>query len=326
MTDRKIKVFFLGSGIIAVPSLVALQNAPDIDLVGVGTQPDKKAGRGNKMTPTPVGQKADELGLEPWKIDNINNQDYLNRLHSLQPDFIVVIAFGQLLKESVLELPAISCINVHASILPKYRGASPINASILAGDKKTGITFMKMEKGLDSGPVFKVLEVEIDEKDNTETLQDKLAELSALNIATILKNILNGKLTSVEQDHNLATHCKKIKKTDALIDWDVDARTVKSRIHGYFPWPVAYFFLEGPKGSKRISIVSARTCEEKTDEESGTVLDGGKNQWLMACGNNTVLEILKVKPEGKQVMAGSDFLRGSQIQAGDNLKIRSLTN
>ena len=324
MTDRKIKVFFLGSGIIAVPSMMALFNDPNIDLLGVGTQPDKKAGRGNKMTPTPVGQKADELGLSPWKIDNINNQDYLNQLHSLQPDFIVVIAFGQLLKEPVLELPSISCINAHASILPKYRGASPINASILAGDKKTGITFMQMERGLDSGPVFKILEVEIDENDNTETLQDKLAELSALNIASILKSISIGKLTSVEQDHSLATHCKKIKKTDALIDWDVDAQTVKNRIHGYFPGPVAYFFLEGPKGPKRVSIVSAVICEDVSNEESGTVLDGGKNRWLVACGKNTVLEILKVKPEGKQIMAGSDFLRGSQIQVGNNLKIRSL--
>lgn len=326
MTDRKIKVFFLGSGIIAVPSLVALNDDPSIDLIGVGTQPDKKAGRGNRMTPTPVGQKADELGLDPWKIENINDQDYLNKLHSLQPDFIVVIAFGQLLKEPVLELPKVSCINAHASILPKYRGASPINASILAGDKKTGITFMEMEKGLDSGPVFKILEVEIDENDNTETLQEKLADISAFNIATILKEISNGKLRPVEQDHKLASHCKKIKKTDALIDWEVDAQTVKNCIHGYYPWPVAYFFLEGPKGPKRISIVSAKASQEVSNEESGTVLDGGKNSWLMACGNNTVLEILKVKPEGKQIMAGSDFLRGSQIQVGNNFKIRSLTN
>ena len=325
MTDRKTKVFFLGSGIIAVPSMVALSEDPSIDLVGVGTQPDKKAGRGNRMTPTPVGRKADELSLNPWKIDNINNQEYLNKLHLLQPDFIVVIAFGQLLKESVLELPRISCINVHASILPKYRGASPINASILAGDKKSGITFMEMEKGLDSGPIYKILEVEIDENDNAETLQDKLAKLSALNIAGVLKDISNGKLTSVEQDHSLSSHCKKIKKTDALIDWELDAQTIRNCIHGYFPWPVAHFFLESPKGTKRISIVSAKVCQEVSQEESGTVLDGGKNRWLMACGNNTVLEILKVKPEGKQIMAGSDFLRGSQIQIGNNFKIRSLT-
>ena len=326
MTDRKIKVFFLGSGIIAVPSLIALHEDPCIELLGVGTQPDKKAGRGNRMTPTAVGRKAEELGLEPWKIDNINDQSYLNQLHSLQPDFIVVIAFGQLLKEPVLELPGKACVNVHASILPKYRGASPINSCILAGDKVTGVTFMQMEKGLDSGPVYKVFEVEINEIDNTESLQDKLAETSASHISEVLDEIISDKALPVEQDHNLATHCKKIKKADALIDWDLDAQEVKNRIHAYFPWPVAHFFLESPKGSKRISITCAQVSQEKTAEEAGTVIDGGKKKWLMACGKNTVLEILKVKPEGKKIMPGADFLRGSQIQVGTNLKIRSLTN
>ena len=139
-------------------------------------------------------------------------REYLNRLHALEPDFIVVIAFGQLLKESVLELPKISCINVHASILPKYRGASPINSAILAGDSKTGVTFMEMEKGLDSGPIFKIEEVDIDETDNTETLQDKLAELSALHIADVLRSIAVNELKAVMQDHSLASHCKKIKR------------------------------------------------------------------------------------------------------------------
>jgi len=325
MTDRKIKVFFLGSGIIAVPSLLALHEDPNIELLGVGTQPDKKAGRGNRMTPTAVGRKADELGLSPWKIDNINDQSYLNQLHSLNPDFIVVIAFGQLLKEPLLELPQKACINVHASILPKYRGASPINSCILAGDKVSGVTFMQMEKGLDSGPIYKILEVEINETDNTESLQNKLAETSALHISEVLGEIISDKISPVEQDHNLATHCKKIKKADALIDWDLDAQELKNRIHAYYPWPVAHFFLEGPKGSKRISITCAQVGQEETTEEAGTVIDGGKKKWLIACGKNTVLEILNVKPEGKKIMPGADFLRGSQIQVGTNLKIRSLT-
>lgn len=326
MTDRKIKVFFLGSGIIAVPSLLALYNDPGIELLGVGTQPDKKAGRGNRMTPTAVGQKADELGLSPWKIDNINDRTYLEQLRLLNPDFIVVIAFGQLLKESILELPKQACINVHASILPKYRGASPINSCILAGDKVTGVAFMQMEKGLDSGPVYKIIEVSINETDNTESLQQKLAETSALNISEVLSEITSGKLTPVEQDHSLATHCKKIKKQDAEIDWDLNAPEIKNCIHAYYPWPVAYFFLDSPKGPRRISIVSARLSREESAEEAGTVIDGGKKKWLMACGKGTVLEILKVKPEGKKIMPGADFLRGSQIQVGTNLKIRSLTN
>ncbi len=326
MTDRKIKVFFLGSGIIAVPSLIALHDDPDIELLGVGTQPDKKAGRGNRMTPTAVGQKADELGLNPWKIENINDQNYLNQLHSLKPDFIVVIAFGQLLKEPLLELPEKACINVHASILPKYRGASPINSCILAGDNVTGVTFMQMEKGLDSGPIYRIFEVKINEIDNTESLQKKLADTSALHISEVLSEIASGQISPVEQDHSLATHCKKIKKADALIDWDLSAREVKNHIHAYFPWPVAHFFLENSKGSKRVSIISAQLSQEKTAEEAGTVIDGGKKKWLMACGKSTVLEILKVKPEGKKIMPGADFLRGSQIQVGTNLKIRSLTN
>lgn len=325
MTNGKIKLFFLGSGLIAVPSLVALHEDPSIDLLGVGTQPDKKAGRGNKMTATAVGQEADKLGLKLWKFANVNEEENLEYLYDLAPDLIVVIAFGQLLKEPVLELPRVACVNVHASLLPKYRGASPINSAILAGDKKTGIAFMQMAQGLDSGPVYKVQEIDIDESDNAGSLQDKLAELSALNIVTVLREIAAGQLKPVEQESGLATYCHKINKKDALIDWEMDALSIKNRIHAYYPWPVAHFFLVSSTGTKRISIISAVVSEETTIEKPGTVLYGGKNSWLIACGANTVLEILTVKPEGKKLMTGSDFLRGSQLNAGVSLNNQLLT-
>ncbi len=325
MTNKRLRIFFLGSGIIAVPTLLALVQDNSVELVGVATQPDKKAGRGNKLTATPGGETAEKLGLQPWKIENINHVDCLNKLQQLEVDFILVIAFGQLLKETLLNLPKFGCINVHASILPRYRGASPINSAILAGETVSGISIMKMDKGLDTGPVYKILTVEIKDEDNTETLQNKLAELSASKTVSFLHEIATGKLLAVPQDHKLATHCTKINKNDAMIDWLADAKLVKNRIHAYFPWPQAYFFLASSKGEKRVAVIAAKALQDKTEKEPGTVLDGGKNRWLIACGNGTVLEILQVKPEGKSIMSGADFMRGSQIKPSDTLLTNSLT-
>ena len=317
MADN-LKVFFLGSGSIAIPSLAALNENQHIELVGVGTQPDKKAGRGNRMTPTPVGQFADSVGLNPWKIENINNPETVSSLRDLKPDFILVIAFGQLLKEDILNLPAIECVNVHASILPAYRGASPITTSILNGDAETGISIMKMEKGLDTGPVYEIFKVTISGDDNSDTLQSRLADTAAAEIASSLRKIAEG-LQPLPQDHNIATHCRKISKSDAHLDWNESATTLRNKIHAYFPWPGAYFFIETGKGPKRLTVVSADNCEEKTEAAPGTVIDGGKNRWLIACGGKSVLEILKVKPEGKKLMSSADFLRGSRIAVGMNL-------
>ena len=270
------------------------------------------------MTPTPVGRVADELNLDPWKINNINDPETVNALTKLEPDFILVIAFGQLLKADILNLPKIECVNVHASILPKYRGASPIASSILNGEKETGISIMKMEKGLDTGPFFEIFRVPIEPADNAETLENKLAECAAEQIYASLCKIADGAVPE-EQDHENSSHCRKISKSDAHLDWNDSASTLRNKIHGYFPWPGAFFFMDTGKGSKRITLTDGEKCDDLTEAAPGTVLDGGKNRWLIACGNKEVLEVFTVKPEGKKVMSAGDFLRGSRITPGMNL-------
>jgi methionyl-tRNA formyltransferase len=324
MSDKKLKVFFLGSGSIAVPSLDVLAKSDLVELIGVGTQQDKKAGRGNRMTPTPVGRTAEELGLNPWKVLNINESETVNKLQELKTDIILVIAFGQLLKEAIINLPRIGCINVHASILPFYRGASPIASAILNGEKESGVSIMEIEKGLDSGPVFEIFKTPIESTDNSNSLETKLANLSADNIINSLIKIGDG-ATKTLQNHDNSTHCSKIVKTDAHLDWSESASSLKNKIHAFFPWPGAYFFIETSKGAKRITTVSAGKCSEKTEELPGTLLDGEKKRWLMACGNNEILEIFTVKPEGKKIMSASDFLRGSQMKPGTNLILNKVS-
>jgi methionyl-tRNA formyltransferase len=320
MTENRLKVLFLGSGDIAIPSLQAVHESDSIDLVGVGTQPDKKAGRGNKLTATPIGQKAEELQLSPWKIDNINTQTFIEKIKSLSPDFILVIAFGQLLKEVILNLPKLACINVHASILPKYRGASPINSSLLNGDAETGISIMKMAKGMDTGDVYETLRLPITEQDDALSLKEKLADLAGDNILSSLEKISSGSLKCKEQDHEQSTHCRKIAKSDALIDWNCSASEINNRVKAYFPWPGTYTFFNTAKGSRRLVITkSVLSNLTNKNEVPGTILHGDKKKLFVKCGDHTVLEALQVKPEGKSLMNAADFLCGGQIKAGDTL-------
>ncbi|MCM8536102.1 MAG: methionyl-tRNA formyltransferase [Lentisphaeraceae bacterium] len=326
MTANKTKVFFLGSGDIAVPSLRALHENDAIELVGVGTQPDKKAGRGNKLTATPVGKAADDLSLAPWKIDNINQEKYVDRLKDLCPDFILVIAFGQLLKEVILNLPKLACVNVHASILPDYRGASPINSCLLNGDTVTGVSIMQMEKGLDTGPVYEIITQNISEDDNALTLKAKLAKLAGENIVSALDKISSGSVSAETQNHEKANHCSKIAKNDALISWDMSAQEINNRVKAYFPWPGTFTFFETNKGPRRL-VVTKAALSDLTDknEAPGTVLPGDKKKLFVKCGDDSVLELLQVKPEGKGIMNAADFLCGGQIKAGSTLT-QNLTN
>jgi len=319
MSQKRLRVFFLGSASIAVPSLEALHASDAIELCGVGTQPDRKAGRGNRMTPTPLGRRAEELELQPYKLENVNDPDFLDILDRLQVDFFLVIAFGQLLRERLLNLPQIACINVHASLLPHYRGASPIASVLLNGEAQTGVSIMKMAKGLDSGPVYEMHTLPIEDDDNAAILQDKLAALAAHEIIPSLEKIYKKTLLPKEQDHEQSTHCSKILKDDGHFQWTSTAEVLWNKVRAYSPWPGAFFFLENPKGRRRITVCSAVVSELQHNELPGTVLDAGKNHWLMACGDNTALEILQLKPEGKKLMNGADFLRGAQITVGSQL-------
>ncbi|MBQ6352463.1 MAG: methionyl-tRNA formyltransferase, partial [Lentisphaeria bacterium] len=233
------KIYFLGSGEIAVPVLRACIASPELELLGVGTQPDRAAGRRGRLSPTPVGMAAAESGLAADKTPDVNAPEFLEKLRALAPDMVLVVSFGQLLRQTLLELPRFGCVNVHASLLPRYRGASPIVQALLHRDAATGVCFMRMDKGLDTGAVYRTLEFPLRGDEYADALELELGELAGRAVAETLTGIASGRYLPVEQDHAAATVCRKIRKEDAWIDWRRDAADIAAMVRAYHPWPGA---------------------------------------------------------------------------------------
>ena len=302
------KVYFLGSGPIAVPVLRELASDGRIDFVGAGTQIDRPAGRRGVLTPTPLGSFGDSAGIMVERISNVNDPDYLARLRQVSPDFVVVVSFGQLLKSELLELPKFGCVNVHASLLPKYRGASPIVQSILNRDEATGVALMQMEKGLDTGAVYTTWHKPLDGTEYADPLEVELGELAAKNITAALLDIYCGKLSAVPQDDENATVCRKIKKEMGIIDWQKSAYEIEAMVRAYTPWPGAVCAVNTPRGTVRASIVRAKVREDLSGRP-GESLDCGRKQIIVACGQ-FALEILEIAPSGSKAMPAAAFRNG----------------
>lgn len=302
---RKIKVYFLGSGEFAVPFLDVLANCNTVELIGVGTQPDRPFGRRRQLRPTPVGIYCGSRNINCERIESVSSDEFYARMLGLQPDLLVVVSFGQILRERILEFPRLGCLNVHSSLLPKYRGASPITSMILGGDKIGGVTFMQMDKGLDTGPVFDVFETELGDHFTTQSLEKFLSEESALMLPELISRIAGG-LEPTPQDHAKACVTKKIKKSDGSIVWSEDSATVLRKIRAYYPWPGSTFRVSNKGGTMSIKITEARLAEGSG--EPGHSLDLGKS-WVIACGSGAI-EILKLIPEGSREMNAGDYLRG----------------
>lgn len=314
---KSLKVYFLGAGMISVPVLQTVFDSDEIELVGIGTQPDRLAGRKKELVPTPVGKWAIEKGVEIDKPESVNSQEFLEKLHKLKPDFILVISFGQLLKEEILNLPQISCVNIHASLLPQFRGASPIIAALLNQCKKTGISFMKMDKGLDTGPVYKMFEHTISSTERCDELEMNLGQLGANNVVSVLKGIANGEIKETPQDDSKSTYTGKVRKSDGVIDWSISAPELVAKVKAYYPWPGATFRYEKKKGTVVIRITEAETVD--MNGRPGEILVADKKDWIIACGE-LAIRINKIVPQGKSEMSGADFLRGCQIPTGTILK------
>lgn len=312
----KLRVFYLASGAIALSVLARLVAALRIELVGCATQPDRPAGRRRGPQPTPIGAWCAEKGIPVDKPASANSSDFLGKLRDLCPDLVLVFAYGQLLKQELLDLPRLGCVNVHASLLPQYRGASPINAAILAGDRETGISIMQMERGLDSGPVYSRIPLAIEPQETADVLEARLGNLAADHIESTLAGIASGELTTAPQDHSSATHASKISKADGRIDWSASATHIERQVRAYHPWPGAWFMLPTRKGPRRMTITEAAVISETA--APGTVVHADKHRWSIACGDDT-LAIQSVIPEGKREMPSVDFLRGSPLEPGTNI-------
>ncbi len=302
------RIYYLGSGDIAVAPLEKLRNSQIIDLVGVATQEDRPAGRKRQLMSTPVGVWAAQNNLKIDKPTSVNSPDFISKLKDLDIDILFVLSFGQILKKEILDLPGIAPVNLHGSLLPLYRGASPIAAALLNQDDVTGITFMRMDEGLDTGPEYCRFEYKI-KAERADDLETVLAKLSADHIEDVLAQIAKGELPLIPQDNSKATYAGKIKKSDGIIDWNKSADKIVAKIRAYYPWPGASFVYETPKRPMKITITDAEAIVCDTDMPPGSKIKANKDGWEIATGAGA-LSIKRLKPEGKGEMTATEFVRG----------------
>ena len=309
------KILFMGTPDFALFSLKAIHESAH-SVIGVVTQPDKPKGRGYTLTPPPVKVYALEQGLPVYQPNTLRGEEFEDLLSELDPDIIVVVAYGKILPKNVLDYPKYGCVNVHGSLLPEYRGAAPMQRAIIDGKSETGITTMYMAEGLDTGDMLLKQTVAIEENDNFEDIHDKLGNCGADLILKTLDALDNGTATRIPQDDTLSTYAAKITKDDCIIDFSLDAQTIHNQIRGLSPIPLA--FTHTPDG-KMLKIVESRICTiEQNSAIAGQVisLDDGI---AVACGKGCI-RITKVLPEGKSRMNANDFIRGRKVSVGDILK------
>ncbi len=298
------KIVFFGTPEFAVPTLESL--AKDMDVISVVTQPDKKVGRKQIVTPPPVKISAEKLGIKV--IQPKNKKELRDKLKDIKADFFVVLAFGMILEKDVLEIPKYGCINIHASLLPKYRGASPIQEALLNGDKSTGISIMKMGEKLDQGPVYLLQRIEIEDLDDLETLSRKLQTLSAKMISPVLIDIAEGTLYPLAQIESKATYCKKIEKKNGEINWEMDVEKIHNMIRAYSIWPCAHTKFNG----KEIKILEAGFEKKESKIEAGKFFVESGTVKISAKNGNILPK--KLQLEGKNPMSEKEFLNGYKAQ------------
>lgn len=293
----------MGSPEFALPTLRAL--AENFTLAGVVTQPDRPAGRGRALTPPPVKELAVALGLPVIQPHRLSESEAMAQLRGWDPNLIVVAAFGQILKPEALELPKHGCVNVHASLLPRWRGAAPIHAAILHGDKQTGVTIMRMDPGLDTGPILGQRAIQIQPQDTAGTLSERLAKLGAETLIDTLPAYLQGDLKPRSQDDEQATYAPRLKKSDGLLEFHEPASALARRVRAFNPWPGAYSFHDG----QRMKIHFAHAVEAPSPGPGATTVHDG----LPAFGTTAGLLVLdEVQPAGKKAMPGKAFLLGAK--------------
>lgn len=308
------RIVFMGTPDFSVPALEALVHAGH-QIVGVVTQPDKPKGRGKAILETPVKEKALELGIPVYQPVRAREDAFVRILRDLNPDAIIVIAFGQMLPTSILDIPRYGCINIHASLLPKYRGAAPLQWSVLNGESETGITTMMMAAGMDTGDMLEKLVVPMDPKETYGSIHDKLSAAGGGLIVSTLKKIQNGDIIPTPQIEDEATFTKKITKSMGDIDWTMDAVVIERLIRGLNPWPSAYTGWNG----KTIKIWDADVLEETYPGTCGEVVLVNQTSLFVKTGTGT-LALKSLQLEGKKRMETEAFLRGAQISEGTILK------
>lgn len=297
------RVIFMGSPEFALPSLEVL--AAEYNVVGVYTQPDRRSGRGRKLKEPPVKSLAKELGLSIYQPTSLRSDENLETTRKLEPDLIIVAAYGMILPPEILSIPSFGCINIHASLLPRWRGAAPVQAAILSGDSKTGVSIMQMDAGLDTGPVYSQHMLDIHENETGGELAWRLAELGAKSLQGSLPSIISGDLTAMPQDDNFATYAPMLKKTDGQLSFTSPASKLALQVQAYEPWPSSFF-----EWKKIRLVIRGAYAIDLNDHPPGTCFV--HNHFPAVAANPGALVITSIQPAGKKIMGGDTFLNGAK--------------
>lgn len=307
----------MGTPAFSVPILEGLLEE-GYEVVAVATQPDRPVGRKKIITPTPVKEAAVKHGLLVLQPEKISGSEEMEKIIALQPDVIITAAFGQFLPEKLLQAPVHGAINVHASLLPKYRGGAPVHYSIINGEKETGVTIMEMIKKMDAGGIYAQESLPITKQDDVGTMFEKLSALGKQLLLKTLPDILNGNLSPRPQDESKVTFSPNITREQEAIDWNKTAEEIDNQVRGMRPWPIAFTTYE----QTRWKLLNVEALAEKTTAEPGTIIKKDKKNLWIACGKQTVLAIKELQPAGKGKQAVNEFLNGSgqQVMIGQQVK------
>ncbi len=313
-----LRIIFMGTAELACASLEALSRNDAFQLAGVVTQPDRPKGRELKLQPSPVKQLALSKHLPVLQPERARHETFIGELKAHEPDMIVVAAYGQILPAAILELPHFGCVNVHASLLPKYRGAAPIQWAILNDEAETGVTIMKMDAGLDTGAILTQAATPIAPEDTSQTLHDRLASIGAELLVRTLPEFVAGRIVSRPQPAEGASYARKIAKEDGHLDWTQPARTLWNRVRAFTPWPGAFAFQPAIPKPHLLKVLEARV-EESLAGPPGQILSADKTGLVVACGQQA-LRILSLQREGGRRLATPEFLAGHPLRPGDRLE------
>lgn len=310
------KIVFMGTPAFSVPILEALVDSA-YEVIAVVTQPDRPVGRKKILTPSPVKEAALKHGIEVLQPEKISGSPEMEKIIEMNPDLIVTAAFGQFLPTKLLNVPRLRSINVHASLLPKYRGGAPVHYALINGETETGVSIMYMEKKMDAGDIISQKSLPITRADDVGTLFDRLSVLGRDLLMETIPQIIDGTIDPIKQDEEKVTFSPNITREQEVLDWNKEAAAIDCQVRGMRPFPGAYTFLEG----QRLKIWAVTPLSNQTDKEPGTIIDIQKDSILIACGNHTVVQLDEIQPAGKTKMTVAAFISGlgSKLNTGEVL-------
>lgn len=306
--ERSLRIVYFGTPGFAVPALRALMGSVH-PVVGLVSQPDRPRGRGHHVAATPTKELAAASGVPVLQPTKLRDEPFLARIAALKPDLGVVAAYGRILPDALLGVPRLGMINVHASLLPKYRGAAPVHRAVIAGDDRTGITIMRVVTELDAGPMLAATSRPIGPDETSVEVERDLADMGAALLLDVVARMARGPVIETPQDHAFATYAPKLLKTESPIDWTLPARAIHNHVRGLQPWPMASTIIDGA----RCLIHRTAVTDRRTDARPGTVVETGGDVLAAATGDGSVIGMLTIQPEGRRAMSAREFLSGRKL-------------